>query len=180
MTRLILSAAVLLGLAACDSGAPSAPPADAPATAPETSSGTGPAPSAPLVTAGPSVNVLPSTDAAIQQAAAVVKLDPLAGQGGATVKLFGTGGGDPAMNGLYVDLAFFESPAEGWRVFRIGDVLDYTVLSEAPGRVDLKVEESVMDETSGRIGSRERRLIVAWTPGADGTPPAAITVTPAQ
>jgi hypothetical protein len=84
------------------------------------------------------------------------------------------------MNGLYTDIAFFGSSAEGWAVFRIGDFLDYAVLSETPGRVDLKVTESVMDEARGEIGSREHRLIITWTPGADETPPAAITVTPAR
>ena len=115
-----------------------------------------------------------------QWAASVVRLDPLKGQGGATVKLFGTAGGDPAMNGLYTHIAFFKSSAEGWAVFRIGDVLDYEILSEAPGRVDLKLEESMMDAATGQIGSRERRVIVAWTPGASEEPPAAITVTPAR
>lgn len=178
MKHPILFIAALTALTACDSGvetrkdaAPateSSPPAAAPVEV------------APLVAAGPGVTVQPATDMNVQWAASVVRLDPLTKQGGPTVKLFGTAGGDPAMNGLYTDIAFFKSSAEGWSVFRVGDFLDYTVLSEAPGRVDLKVEESVMDEATGQIGSRERRLIVAWTPGADEAPPATITVTPAQ
>ncbi|MDQ8027762.1 MAG: hypothetical protein REJ23_03475 [Brevundimonas sp.] len=182
MTRPILFAAVLMMLTACDPGAEThqeaRPQAQAPTPALPASQA---APAVtPLVASGPAATVQPSTDLEIQHAASVVTLDLLTKQGGATVKLFGTAGGDPAMNGLYTDIAFFRSSAEGWAVFRVGDFLDYTVLSEVPGRVDLKVEESVMDEATGQIGKRERRLIVSWTPGADEAPPAAVTVTPAR
>jgi len=177
MKHPILFVSALAALTACDSGAESrkdAAPADqTPAPAAASSA-------APLVAAGPAVTVQPSADMNIQWAASVVRLDVLTRQGGPTVKLFGTAGGDPAMNGLYTDIAFFKSSAEGWAVFRIGDFLDYKVLSEAPGRIDLQVEESVMDAAGGEISSRPRRLIIAWTPGADEAPPASVTVTPAQ
>lgn len=165
----------LLGLAACDAQVESrkeaVPAAEqaAPASA-----------AAPLTAAGPAAALQPDADANLQWAASVVSLDRLTRQGDATVKLFGTAGGDPAMNGLYTYAAFFRSPAEGWAVFRIGDFLDYRVLSEAPGRVDLEIEESVMDAQTTRISSRKRRIIIAWTPGADGGPPAGVTVAPAQ
>ena len=108
--------------------------------------------SSPADHAGPAATVQPDTEEGNQWAAAVVELTPLTRQGDRTVKLFGTAGGDPAMNGLYTHVAFFDSPAEGWRVFRIGDFLEYRVLSEAPGRVDLEIDESVMDEATGQIG----------------------------
>lgn len=166
----------LLGLTACDAQVESrreaVPAAEAPPPPVQSRD--------PMVANGPAATVQPTTDMNIQWAASVVRLDPLKAQGGATVKLFGTAGGDPAMNGLYTHIAFFRSSAEGWAVFRIGDVLDYEILSEAPGRVDLKLEESTMDEATGQIGSRERRVIVAWTPGAGEEPPAAVTVTPAR
>lgn len=164
--------AALLGLAACDAQVESrkaAVPAEQTAPA-----------AAPLTAAGPAATVQPDTEEGNQWAAAVVELTPLTRQGDRTVKLFGTAGGDPAMNGLYTHVAFFDSPAEGWRVFRIGDVLDYRVLSEAPGRVDLEINESVMDEATGNIGSRTRRIIVGWAVAADGSVPATVTVTPAQ
>lgn len=170
----LLFATALIGLAACDTGVESrkevVPPAEQAA----------PAAAAPLAASGPAVTLQPDADSNVQQAAAVVSLDDLTRQGDRTVKLFGTAGGDPAMNGLYTYVAFFQSPAEGWRVFRIGDFLDYRVLSEAPGRVDLEIEESVHDEASGQISSRKRKMIVSWTPGADGAPPATVSVTPAQ
>ena len=135
---------------------------------------------APLAAAGPAAVLTPETDAALQQAAAVVRLDQLTGQGPVAAKLFGTAGGDPAMNGLYTHIAFFQDPAQGWRVFRIADVLDYRILSERAGRVDLELRESVMDEASGRIGDRTRRVIVGWPIAADGSAPGEVTVTPAQ
>ncbi|WP_296817987.1 hypothetical protein, partial [Brevundimonas sp.] len=97
-----------------------------------------------------------------------------------TVKLFGTAGGDPAMNGLYTYIAFFENPGSGWRVFRLGDFLEYRILGERENRVDLEMDYSIMDPHSGEIRSDTRRVIVTWTPGADGEGPAAITVTGAE
>ena len=156
----LLFLTALIGLAACDTGVESrkeaVPPAERPAPQ---------AAVAPLAAAGP---------------AAVVRLDELAGQGPLAAKLFGTAGGDPAMNGLYTHIAFFQDQAQGWRVFRIADVLDYRILSERAGRVDLALRESVMDEASGRIGDRTRRVIVGWPIAADGSAPGEVTVTPAQ
>jgi len=123
--------------------------------------------------------VRPDPDANLQWAASVVQFDALRNQGDATVKLFGTAGGDPAMNGLYTYLAFFESAGDGWRVFRLGDFLTYRVLSEARGRVVLDIRESVMNET-GDIGTRARRLLISWTAGRDGVPPASLSVTTAR
>ena len=83
------------------------------------------------------------------------------------------------MNGLYTYLAFFDSaPGEGWRVFRLGDFLSYRILAEAPGRLTLEVRESVLNEASGEIGARTRRLLVSWRGG--GGPPASVTVTAAR
>ncbi len=166
--------AAVLGLTACDAQVETrktALPAEQAVPAPAV---------APLSAVGPAATVRPDADPNQQWAAAVVELTPLTRQGDRTVKLFGTAGGDPAMNGLYTHVAFFDSPAEGWRVFRIGDFLDYRVLSESPGRVDLEIDESTMDEASGNIGSRTRRVIVGWALATDGSAPATVTVTPAQ
>ena len=124
--------------------------------------------------------VRPDPDENLQWAAGVVQINALRNQGEATAKLFGTAGGDPAMNGLYTYLAFFESPGDGWRVFRLGDFLGYRILSEARGRVVLEIRESVMNERTGDIGTRMRRLLVSWTAGADGAPPATVSVAPAR
>ena len=164
----------VLALAACDAGVEGRDtvlPAEQPPSSPR---------AAPLTAAGPAAILQPDTDPNQQWAASVVRLDALENQGDRTVKLFGTAGGDPAMNGLYTHVAFFESPAEGWRVFRIGDFLDYRLLSEAPGRIDLEIDESVLDAATGQIGSRKRRIIVGWALPTDGSVPATVTVTPAR
>lgn len=171
----LLFLTALVGLAACDAGVESRKEA-----VPAAEQAPPLAAAAPLTASGPAAVLSPETDAALQQAATVVRLDELTGQGPVAAKLFATAGGDPAMNGLYTYLAFFQSPAEGWRVFRLGDVIDYRILSQRAGRVDLEFEESTLDEASGRIGGRSRRVIVGWAIPADGAPPAEVTVTPAQ
>ena len=173
--RPVLFLTALVALAACDTGVESRREA-----VPAAEQGAPASAAAPLAAAGPAASLSPDADANLQWSASVVRLDALARQGQLTAKLFGTAGGDPAMNGLYTHVAFFVSPADGWRVFRIGDFLDYRVLSEAPGRVDLEIEESIHDAASGRIGSRTRRVIVGWAAPTDGSPPATVTVTPAQ
>lgn len=167
--------AALLTLTACDTQVESRK-----AEVPAAEHAAAPAPAAPLTAAGSAATLQPETAPDLQQAASVVNLDPLAHQGDLTAKLFGTAGGDPAMNGLYTHIAFFQSPAEGWRVFRLGDFLEYRVLSETAGRVDLEIEESTMNAKTTAIGSRNRKLIVSWTPGPDGAAPANVTVTPAR
>ena len=137
--------------------------------------GSAPEQVAALTPSGSGQTLAPESDAMLQTAASVVELTPLEGQ---NAKLFGTAGGDPAMNGLYVYVAFYIDPAEGWRVFRIGDFLDYRVLRAAPGVVDLELTESVMDSATQQIGSQKRRIILGWTPGENGAAPTAVTVTP--
>ena len=146
---------------------PSAPAAT-PQAAPLTPSGA----ATPLTIAESS-----QTDDGLQWAAGVVKVDDVS-EGAA--KLFGVAGGDPAMNGLQTYIAFFQNPADGWAVYQIGDFLDYTVLHQADGRVDLDIHESTMDEASGDIGDRHRKIIVQWTSGGPDTAPASVTVTPGQ
>ena len=129
--------------------------------------------------------IQPASDEFLEWAASVVQVDmlgdqsphPITGPGEVTAKLFGAAGGDPAMNGLNTYLAFFASPDQGWIVFRIGDFLDYRIVSQARGRVTLEVNESVMNQASGEIGSRTRRFNVTWTPKPEEAP-ARVTVTP--
>ena len=118
-------------------------------------------------------------DVFLPWSASVVRVDYLDDQE-PTAKLFGLAGGDPAMNGLYTYLAFFESPASGWRVFRLGDFLDYRVIGEGENRVDLELDYSVMDPDTDEITSATRRIIVTWTPGPEGEGPAAIAVADAR
>lgn len=171
MSRVLQFAAVAVAamtMIGCTPEAHQAPPQSTEGTA------------APLTPAGAAASVEADADESLQWAASVVQLDILAHQGDVGVKLFGTAGGDPAMNGLFTYVAFFESPAEGWRVFRLGDFLEYRILSDAPGHVDLEIKESTMNDKTGEIGTQTRRIIVTWSVGADATVPASISVTPAR
>lgn len=167
MHHLLLSFVAILAIASCSPQAPSSPDkASAPTSAVVS---TPPPAKALLQPAGPVEDVPLDRSDSAQIAASVVQLTSLTPQGDTTIKLFGTAGGDPAINGLYTYIAFFESPADGWRVFRLGDFLDYRVLAEDANRVDLEVRESVMDEKTGMIGERTRRMIISlWRrePGA--------------
>lgn len=118
-------------------------------------------------------------DEHLQWSAAVVVFNELRQQGDFTVKLFGASGGDPAMNGLYTYLAFYHGPGDGWRIFKLGDFLNYRVVSESRGRILLEVNESVMNEQT-EISSRRRRILVNWTPVANDEPPNAVTVATAN
>ena len=124
--------------------------------------------------------VRPDPDENLQWAAAVDLVTPLRRQGDLTVKLFGAAGGDPAMNGLHTYLAFFDSPAEGWRLFMLGNILSYRVVAETRGRLTLEIRENVMNQATTEIGVRTRRVLVTWTAGPDGTPPASVNMTAAR
>jgi len=121
-----------------------------------------PAPATPLTPAGQGLPVKALPMDTLQYAASVTEVHDLTRQGSVTAKVFGMAGGDPAMNGLQTYLAFFRSPAEGWWVFGFGDFLSFRILSETPGRVDLEIEESVLDPATNVIGSQKRRIILAF------------------
>ena len=127
--------------------------------------------------------IQPNEDDNRQVEAGVIELTPLRRQGDGpndlAVHMYGTAGGDPAMNGLYTYIAFYQSPGEGHRVFQIGDFNSYRVVSETKGSVLLEIQENVMSD-GGVIGSRTRRINVRWTPPADGSAPATIRVTDAR
>ena len=169
MRVLILMAAASLALSACTFVAA---PSDAQL----------PPPASTTLTASGDAQTLQAEadDEPMQWAASVVMVNFLQNQGdSAGVKLFGTAGGDPAMNGLYTHIAFHQGAAEGWRVFRLGDFLEHRVISDAPGRVNLELFESTMG-ADDVIRERVRYAIVTWTPGADGAAPETVTLTPAE
>jgi hypothetical protein len=100
----------------------------------------------------------------------------------AAVRVFGMGGGDPAANGLKTYLAFV-SPHDA-RAFLLGDFYDYRVIAASPGRIDLEIDEHVIDD-AGELAQRTRRVIVSWTetpqePSPNPEYPSTVTMTPAQ
>ena len=134
---------------------------------------------APLTASGAAepVPLAVDSDGSLMSAASVVRIDWVADNG---AKLFGTAGGDPAANGLYTYIAFFTEPRGEWVIYELGNILDYTVLSSSVGRVDLDIHESTMNDATGELGSRHRKVIVSWTEGVDGGPPSGVVVTPAE
>lgn len=136
---------------------------------------TAPGGAQPVAERGP-VTRRPEDSEMLQDAATVVQVDQLAHQGEGGGKLFGAAGGDPAVNGLNTFLAFYMPPPEnGWRIFEVGDFLTYRIVSDTPGRALLEVTENILT-AGGQIGERRRRLLVSWTPGPGGAPPATVTV----
>jgi hypothetical protein len=98
-----------------------------------------------------------------------------------SVRMYGIGGGDPAMNGLKVYLAFV-SPHDG-RAFLLGNFRDYRVIAASPGRIDLEYDEDIMVGDEGQ--NRTLRAIVTWTEKEqESSPnpeyPAMVTMTPAK
>lgn len=176
----VLAASLFAILPACAPEAVSTqaePAVEAPATEPAVEA---PVPQV-LVPAGePEALVVDASEYA-SAAASVVKIDFLENQGeSAGVKLFGTAGGDPAANGLYTYIAFYVGPGGDWVVFPVGNFIDYRILFDAPGRVDLEITETTIDEATAEMGSQTRRVIVNWTDVMDEAPPESVTLTPAE
>lgn len=145
---------------------PDAPQAGTPVIAPLTPSGH-----------GLPVKALPGEN--LQAYASVVEVHSLTEAAGMDGKIFGVAGGDPAMNGLQTYIAFYRNPAEGWWVYQIGDFLSFKVLGQSSGRVDLEVEESTMDQATGTIGTRTRRMILGFNVGPAEEQPVILRITPA-
>lgn len=175
--RLVATTLTLMLLGACDGDVDAAVGREA--VAGRSDADRAPAAAAatqPPVPVGEPLSVPALAGGQMQEAAAVVQLHSMPDQ---NAKLFGVGGGDPAMNGLQTYLALYVDAAEGWRVYPVGDFESWRVTEEGPNRIVLDVSESRLDPATGEIGTAARRLIVGFAPVAR-TPPANITVTPAR
>lgn len=110
--------------------------------------------------------------------ASVEQFNPIPNQpANAPARMFGMGGGDPAMNGLYTFLAF--NGEDGPVVFQIGNINRYSILAASPGRIDLEIRENGM-RSDGTITNVTRRVIVTWAIPAGASTPTRVVVTPAQ
>ncbi len=165
----LLFGCALLGLTGCElesSAGAGPPPLPARAAQP---------PFRPAVAAGPAVNsaALPADE--LQDAAAVSQLSPVPEQ---NAKVFSVSGGDPAANGLVTYLGLFAGPAEGWRIYPIGDFESWRLTERRGGALVLEVRDTIQDG-SGSLTRRDRRLIVEFAFDGDAPPPT-ITVSPAH
>jgi hypothetical protein len=76
-------------------------------------------------------------------------------------------------------LAFYHSPAEGFRIFPIGDFEEYRLVSQQPGRVVITVRQTSHTGGSNPFKTSARRLTITW-PLRGETIPDTITVTDAR
>jgi len=140
-------AGLALALGACEAAVQRAAPAGAPQ----------PQEVRPI---GPPVSILVSDGE--HPEANVMRLAHLTQSDG---RLYSVAGGDPAINGLSTYLAVLESPADGMRVFMIGNFNDWQVLYERPGQVALQVSRSFIDADGGVETVEERMLLEVPRPG---------------
>ncbi|HEY0052817.1 MAG TPA: hypothetical protein VGB49_05340 [Caulobacteraceae bacterium] len=177
MRRLTASAVLTLAVAVAGCDVQPAGKADAPArptqAAPAAASQPAPAREPPAQPNGPAVAVMPATDEAVPSAASVTQVQMVEGQ---DAKVFSTAGGDPAANGLYTYLALFDDPAEGWRVFGLGDFSSWEISEQATGRIVLKVGQDSAAPATGNIRTTPGRIIVTFTTGEAPV----VTMTPAR
>ena len=155
---------------------PAKPAPVSPQPAPPTPTDT---PVAPLTPTSKGLPVKAQPEPHFQQSASVIEVHPLAEITGMDGHVFGTAGGDPAMNGLQTFIAFYRSAADGWWVYQVGDFLSFRILNQSRGQVDLEVEESVMDEANGQIGKRTRRIIIAFVVAPADSHPVNVRFMPA-
>jgi hypothetical protein len=86
-----------------------------------------------------------------------------------TSKIFTVSGGDPAMNGAYVNFAVFVDPSEGWKVFELANVRNFQVLDSArEGYLKLSIVRDSIDN-EGRQISKKSVLFVNATNADQGT-----------
>lgn len=134
---------------------------------------------APLTPVNKGTPVKAQPELHFQQSASVIEVHPLAAITGMDGHVFGTAGGDPAMNGLQTFIAFYRSAADGWWVYQVGNFLSFRILNQTRGQVDLEVEESTMNEATGEIGKRTRRIIIAFVVAPADTHPVNVRFMPA-
>lgn len=168
----VLASAVSLSLTACDApdhaakGGPGRPALPARAAQPALRH---------AVPIGPEETRRAMAAAALQEAASVSQLHAIPAQ---DAKIFSVSGGDPATNGLVTYLGLFISPAEGWRLYPLGDFSGWRVTETGRGRLVLNVRQDAAGPR-GDIVSRDSRLIVDFV-RSHGEAPAAVNVTPAR
>ena len=106
--------------------------------------------------------VTASATESMQRQADVDYVQFITKQGGG-LKIFSTSGGDPAMNGSYLKLAVFKSPAEGWDVFELANVKSYILTQSAKkGFLKFSLATETLD-ANGEIIQKESTLYLNIT-----------------
>ncbi|MCU0881767.1 MAG: hypothetical protein MUF14_03750 [Hyphomonadaceae bacterium] len=186
IVRNSLTLALVAGCVALTGCNPAAPGANDAAPVPAAAAGTAAAPSFTAAADAKPETLAPAEADSEGEAASlggVVRFDAVPNQSGdAFVRLIGTGGGDPAANGLMTYLVI-STTHDSW-VYTIGNILEYRIKGAADGKLDLEIDETIVAD-NGDMGNQTRKVIVTWTavpadysPG-DGWSPT-VTVTAAQ
>lgn len=165
MTRGILILTALLGVSAC--GEHKAPASRPKASAPTPMTVTR-APTRPTAPGLPVSAVAPDD---LQEAASVSQFHAMPRL---NAKVFSVSGGDPAVNGLVTYLGLFAGPADGWRVYPLGDFAAWKVVEARQGRIVIETREEVAgagDEIVRRTG--HVHVDYGWSGGA---PPNTVSV----
>lgn len=113
-------------------------------------------------------SVKASTEKRIMQYADVDHVEYIKGQD-VDVKVFSYSGGDPAMNGAYLNLAIFTDISTGWNVFELANVRNFQVLPSAKkGYLKLSLSRDTMND-NGDIVQESSILYINILNGASGT-----------
>ena len=133
-----------------------------------------PAPKAAL--SSPAARVAASTVKADTEADSGASVSQVVGLARGDAKIYSTAGGDPAINGLYTYVAVIESPADGWKTFKIGDFNSWEVVEQSNDRVVLKISHSAVEDATGDIVTAEQKIAVT-VPAYSATE---VSVTPVE
>ena len=124
--------------------------------------------SASVTSVAGSVIVNQSESERVQRYADVDEVQYITGQD-ESLKIFSVSGGDPAMNGAYLKLAVFRSPADGWDVFELANVRSYKLLqSSKKGFLKISLATDTFD-SNGEIIQKKSILYLNITKINSGT-----------
>jgi hypothetical protein len=114
-----------------------------------------------------SVTVKATDSDMLKSAANVDYVQYLKGQD-TDVKIFSVSGGDPAMNGAYLNVAVFVDVETGWNVFQLANVRNYKLLPSAKkGYLKIKLVRDNFNR-NGDIVQENVMLFVNLTKAQDG------------
>jgi hypothetical protein len=84
------------------------------------------------------------------------------------IKIYSMSGGDPAMNGSYVNLAVYLSAQDGYAVYELGNVYNWKLLKSAKhGYAKVALVKDVMDD-NGNIVKQNSTLFLNLTKAQQG------------
>ena len=112
--------------------------------------------------------VLASTDEMLLAAASVDTVIQIESSN-LSAKIFSVSGGDPAMNGAYLNVAVYVDVSTGWNVYELADVRDFEMMKSArDGYAKIKLTRDSIDR-NGDIQSSKSMLFLNLLNGENGS-----------